>query len=62
VAERARALEEALRRLRQQGATRPLASPQVERIFTLAFAVRELSRDLDEVAGLVSGPNVRPRE
>ncbi len=62
VCEQARALEAALHRLRQQGATRPLASRQVERIFTLAFAVQELSRNLHEVAGLFSGPSARHRQ
>ena len=61
VSEQARALEAALNRLRQQGATRPLASPEVERIFTLAFAVRELSRNLGEVAGVFSGPSASQR-
>jgi hypothetical protein len=55
--ERVRALEVALDRLRQGGATRPLASHEAERIFTLAFAIQELSRDLTEVARLFSGPS-----
>jgi len=37
------------------------ASPEVERIFTLAFAVRELSRNLGEVAGVFSGPSASQR-
>jgi hypothetical protein len=51
-----RALEDALDRLRQGGATRPIASHEAERIFTLAFAIQELSRDFAEVARLFSGP------
>lgn len=54
--ERVRALEDALDRLRQGGATRPIASREAERIFTLAFAIQELSRDFAEVARLFSGP------
>ena len=56
--QRVRALEDALDRLRQ-GATRPIASHEAERIFTLAFAIQELSRDYAEVARLFSGPGGR---
>ena len=52
-------LDEALRRLREQGATRPLKSRQAERVFTLAFAVQELSRNFAEVAELFSGPSAQ---
>jgi hypothetical protein len=34
-----------------------LESSQAERVFTLAFAVQELSRNFDEVAGLFSSPD-----
>lgn len=55
--ERVQELEEALRRLRRQGAFGSSDSSQTERIFTLAFAVQELSRNFCEVAALFSGPS-----
>jgi uncharacterized membrane protein YccC len=60
-AERVQELDEALRRWRDRSATPPLESRQAERVFTLAFAVEELSRNFDEVAGLFSGPGARAR-
>jgi hypothetical protein len=56
--ERVQELDQALRSLRRRGLTRPLDSRQAKRVFTLAFAVQESSRDFDEVAALFSGPGV----
>ena len=57
VAERVRALDDAVRRLRDGDAARPLPMDQAERIFTLTFAIQELSRDVDEVARRFSAPD-----